>query len=223
MAFHRYVVFDSRNTEEALTVFYRLSFVASVLATAAGAASHYLAGLYPAAAIVITPPATYVIYRVLAGLTTEHLWKTWVGRRLGVHTRNIAGTWEAGIQKKNEDGSTSLDRGTFCIEQNWRMLSITVRTALTQSNSSSATLIREAGSLRVEYQYYATKSNPQGGPFVDHVGSASLRIPVKDDEPELERLELHYFTNHGERGSADLKRLQAGQPVRQQPASTSRA
>jgi hypothetical protein len=74
----------------------------------------------------------------------------------------------------------------------------------------------------VEYQYYATKSHPQGGPFVDHVGSASLRIPVKDDEPELESLELHYFTNHGERGSADLKRLHAVQHAGQQSASPSR-
>jgi hypothetical protein len=82
MAFDRYVVFDSRNTEEALTVFYRLSFVASVLATAATSATHYLAGLYPALAIGFTPPATYVIYRILAGLTTDRLWRTKAGRWL---------------------------------------------------------------------------------------------------------------------------------------------
>lgn len=221
MAFHRYVVFDSRNTEEALTVFYRLSFVASVLATAATSATHYLAGLYPALAIGFTPPATYVIYRILAGLTTDRLWRTKAGRWLGVHTRNIADTWDADIQKKNLDGSVSTDTGTFCIEQTWRMLSVTLNTGLTRSNSSSAALILEAGMLRVEYQYYAKKNNPQGGEFEDHVGSATLSIPVKDGEPDLEMLDLSYFTNHGEGGRITLKRKQPD-PSLQQTASGGR-
>ena len=210
MAFHRYVVFHSRNTEEALTVFYRLSFIASLLATAATAASHYLAGLYPALAIGITPPATYVIYRVLAGLTTDRLWKTKAGAWLGVHTRDIAGTWRAEIQKKDlVEGTESADSGTLHIEQTWRMLSITLNTALTRSNSSSATLIREAGTLRVEYQYYAQKSSPQGTEFEDHVGSATLSIPMTNGEPDLARLDLSYFTNHGEGGRVSLERATA--------------
>jgi hypothetical protein len=206
MAFHRYVVFDTRNTEEALTVFYRLSFVSSVLATAAAAATHYLAGLYPALAIGFTPPATYVIYRILAGLTTDRFWSTAPGRWLGVHTRDIAGSWHADIQKKHLDGSVSTDTGTFCIEQNWRMLSLTLSTGLTRSSSTSASLIMDGGMLRVEYQYYAKKNDPHGGVFEDHFGSATLTITMRDGCADLELMDLSYFTNHGEAGRIALRR-----------------
>lgn len=209
MAFHRYVVFDTRNNEEALTVFYRLSFVSSVLATLATSTAHYLAGLYPYLAIGLTPPATYVIYRVLAALTTDHLWKIWVGRWLGVHTMNIEGSWRAAVNKKNSDGSTSADTGTLSIEQTWRMISITLTTDVTQSNSLSASMIREGKQLRVEYQYYAKKKSPEGTRFEDHVGSATLSIPVQKGEANLEQPHVSYFTNHGQVGSMTLQHVKA--------------
>lgn len=209
MAFHRYVVFDSRNNEEALTVFYRLSFVASLLATAAASAAHYLAGVYPALAIVLAPPATYVIYRVLAGLTTDDLWKTSVGRWLGVHTKNIEGSWQAEISKKSADGSASADKGTLSIEQTWRMISITLTTDMTDSNSTSVSMILEGNRLRIEYQYYATKKSPEGTRFEDHVGSATLTILMEAGKPSLGQPHLKYFTNHGEAGSMNLQQIKA--------------
>ena len=205
MAFHRYVVFDSRNTEEALTVFYRLSFVSSAIATFAAWAAHHLAGLYPALSILLAPPATALVYQALARLNTQHLWKTWVGWCLGVQTKYVAGKWNAEVEKKLLDGSTPRDLGILQIEQTWRMISITLDTDLTESESTSASMILEAGKLKIEYRYYAKKKHSQGIRFEDHVGSASLSIPVVDGEPDMKSMQLTYFTNHGESGSIKLK------------------
>ena len=128
MAFHRYVVLDRRNMEEALTVFYRLSFVASAIAAFAAWAAHVLARLYPILSAPLTPPATVIVYQALARINTKHLWKTWFCRCLGVQTSNIAGTWSAEVRKKTLNGSTLEHQGALHIEQTWRMISITLDT-----------------------------------------------------------------------------------------------
>ncbi len=85
------------------------------------------------------------------------------------------------------------------------MISITLDTVLTESESTSASMILEAGKLRIEYRYYAKKKHSQGVRFEDHVGSASLTIPMECGEPRIKSMHLTYFTNHGESGSIKLE------------------
>ncbi|WP_150047084.1 Cap15 family cyclic dinucleotide receptor domain-containing protein [Methylomonas rhizoryzae] len=205
MAYHRYTVHDVNQPAESLGVYWRLSFFASPIAMVIGYALHAIADSSPWLSISSVPVSTPIVYILLGNLTSSHLWRCSVARRLlGITTPNINGVWQAGVDKSLA-GEQQSQTGTFSIEQTWRTISIVLSTAESTSRSTSAALIVDAGVVRLEHQYFATRINRPGSDFKCHQGAAFVDFPL-DNCDKADHLTLSYFTETGEFGVVTLIR-----------------
>lgn len=197
-------------------MYWRLGVAASFF----GALLSYIARLIhdfiPVLALVEIPVSTALIYIVLAGTTSSHLWRwSWTRRLLGITTPNVSGTWTATVAKTRGE-QESADQGELIVKQKWRTMSIVLKTANGISHSTSSALIVSAG-IRLEHQYFVRPINWPGNKLVAHQGAAFTDFPEEECGSEND-LTLSYFTEHGETGVITLVRKDA-QPSSQQDAA----
>jgi len=205
MAYHRYTVHNVNQPAESLGVYWRLSLLASLITTAIGYMLHAVANSSPWLSIGSVPVSTPFVYILLGSLTSSHLWRCSFTRGLlGISTPNINGVWQASIDK-SPAGTQKNQTGTFSVEQTWRTISIVLSTTESTSRSTSAALIVDAGVVRLEHQYFATRINRPGSDFKCHQGAAFVDFPF-DNCDKANHLTLSYFTETGEHGVIDLSR-----------------
>jgi hypothetical protein len=120
---------------------------------------------------------------------------------------NLNGTWALQGQTLNEDGSTRFDwDGEIGIEQNWKVISVHLRTKNSQSQSYTATLSKRhgpTGGWQLSYSYRNEPELEKCHELNSHKGYCEIEI-----DKNLSTGKASYFNSSGRRtfGTMTLRR-----------------
>ena len=212
MSLHTYSVNDLLNSSERTQVLYKLAAGATVIA---GTISSIFAWIteYWGASIVLSAPATVVIYLFLVRRVELDLWKNKQVRViLGISLPNINGRWKGSAQRRNRNGEPIQDsnEGKMYIFQTWSTLGVEFETEFTSSQSTGGFLTQGGYHLILTIEYHAERRDPYKD-NVDvqaHRGMCKFKIPMKEDgEFDLSKIEVPYYTDHRESGMIKLEQF----------------
>ncbi|URQ87043.1 hypothetical protein J8Z28_03870 [Pseudoalteromonas sp. SCSIO 43088] len=137
--------------------------------------------------------ATGVVYLALHWLFNNILWKIkWF------QIPNISGIWNINGQTLDENGNTKYEwPAKLDIEQNWKQISINIKTKSSQSQSYTATLSKRfgvRGGWILSYSYRNEPELEQSHELNSHKGFCELEI-----DKDLKIGKATYFNSNGRR------------------------
>lgn len=170
-----------------------LGFIAIILA---GGISQLLAWANNLTGIDVFAKATIttgVVYFFL-----HWLFNKWVWKLPYIEIPDLNGTWQLQGKTLDENGETKFDwSGTLGIEQNWKTISIHLKTENSQSDSYTATISKRHGPTGGWLLSYSYRNEPEVEQIHDlssHKGFCEIEI-----DNELKVGKASYFNSKGRR------------------------
>lgn len=146
--------------------------------------------------------ATGLVYAFLHWLFNKWAWKIPIFK-----IPDLNGTWNLNGKTLNEDGTIRFDwAGSVGIEQNWKKISIHLKTKNSQSSSYTATLSKRHGPIGGWMLSYSYKNEPeleQSHELAPHKGYCEIEI-----NKEITIANASYFNSGGRKtfGTMSLRK-----------------